>query len=88
MNVEDHRSHRYDACHDDFGILTPTEVKVIERFTKDGCSNKVIAAEFCITQKSVKWHMSNMLTFAKVTNRTALALWWIREGKSKQEDAS
>lgn len=85
MNDGDHRSHRYNTCHDDFGILTPMEVKVIERLTKDGCSNKVIAAEFYLAEKSVKWHISNMMAFAKVTNRTALALWWIRGGREKQD---
>ncbi len=58
--------------------LTPTEQKVIQQVAK-GMSNREIAEDFSVSQRTVESHVSNMLGKTGLSNRTELARWAIEQ---------
>lgn len=56
--------------------LTPTEVKVVQ-FVARGLSNRQIAEELNVSQRTIESHVSNMLGKTGLHNRTELARWAI-----------
>ena len=58
--------------------LTPTEKKVIQLVAK-GMSNREIASELSVSQRTVESHVSNMLGKTGLSNRTELARWAIEQ---------
>jgi DNA-binding NarL/FixJ family response regulator len=54
--------------------LTPTEVRVVQLVAK-GMSNREIADELHVSQRTVESHVSNMLGKTGLNNRTELARW-------------
>jgi DNA-binding NarL/FixJ family response regulator len=58
--------------------LTPTEQRVIQLVAK-GMSNKEIADELKVSQRTVESHVSNMLGKTGLHNRTELARWAIEQ---------
>ena len=58
---------------DDFG-LTPRELQVL-RLVATGKSNKVIAAELCLSEKTIDRHLSNIFSKLDVSSRTAATAW-------------
>ncbi|MEO0768248.1 MAG: response regulator transcription factor [Cyanobacteria bacterium J06649_4] len=54
--------------------ITPREQEVLHLIA-EGASNREIANILCITEKTVKNHVSNLLKRAKLRNRTQLAIW-------------
>jgi DNA-binding NarL/FixJ family response regulator len=54
--------------------LTPTEVRVVQ-FVSKGMSNREIADELHVSQRTVESHVSNMLGKTGLSNRTELARW-------------
>jgi NarL family two-component system response regulator LiaR len=60
-------------------VLTPRELEVIALVAR-GLSNKAIARELGISEKTVKTHVSNLLGKLGLTDRTQAALYAVREG--------
>ena len=58
--------------------LTPTEQKVIQLVAK-GMSNREIAGDLSVSQRTVESHVSNMLGKTGLSNRTELARWAIEQ---------
>jgi DNA-binding NarL/FixJ family response regulator len=54
--------------------LTPTETRVVQ-FVAKGMSNREIADELHVSQRTVESHVSNMLGKTGLSNRTELARW-------------
>lgn len=65
-----------DSIHD---ILTGREIEVI-RLIAGGESNSEIAKSLCISEKTVKNHVSNIFKKIGVNDRTTAALYAIRNG--------
>jgi NarL family two-component system response regulator LiaR len=59
--------------------LTPREREVLTLVAR-GLSNKAIARECDVSEKTVKTHVSNILGKLGVNDRTQAALWAVREG--------
>lgn len=59
--------------------LTPRELEVLTLVTH-GRSNKEIAAELCITETTVKSHVSNILSKLGVQDRTQAAVYALKHG--------
>ena len=59
--------------------LTPRELEVL-RLIAEGRSNKVIARELGVAEKTVKTHVSHVLAKLGLTDRTQAALYAVREG--------
>ncbi len=57
--------------------LTPTEKKVVT-FVSQGLSNREIAIELGVSQRTVESHVSNMLNKTGLHNRTELSRWAIQ----------
>lgn len=57
--------------------LTPTETKVVN-FVAQGLSNREIALELGVSQRTVESHVSNMLNKTGLHNRTELSRWAIQ----------
>jgi len=59
--------------------LTPTELRVVQ-FVAQGKSNREIADELSVSQRTIESHVSNMLGKTGLHNRTELARWAIENG--------
>ena len=59
--------------------LTPRELEVLDLIAH-GLSNKLIARELGVSEKTVKTHVSNLLGKLGLTDRTQAALYAVREG--------
>lgn len=59
--------------------LTKREIEVLQEIAK-GKSNKEIAVELFITEKTVKTHVSNVLSKLDLADRTQAALFAVRNG--------
>ncbi len=59
--------------------LTPREVDVL-RLVAEGLSNKEIAQALSIGEKTVKTHVSNILSKLNLLSRTQAALYAVRTG--------
>ena len=66
--------------------LTERETEVLRQLAF-GKSNKEIAAELVIAEKTVRTHVSNILAKLELTNRTQAALYALREGIASLDDA-
>ncbi len=59
--------------------LTPRELDVL-RLLAGGRSNRDLAAELFVSERTVKTHVSNILAKLRVADRTQAALWAVRHG--------
>jgi DNA-binding NarL/FixJ family response regulator len=64
------------SAHDD---LTPRELDVLTLIAR-GRSNKVIARELGVAEKTVKTHVSHILAKLGVADRTQAALYAVKQG--------
>jgi DNA-binding NarL/FixJ family response regulator len=69
-------AHGAVSAHDD---LTPRELDVLTLIAR-GRSNKVIARELGVAEKTVKTHVSHILAKLGVSDRTQAALYAVRQG--------
>jgi NarL family two-component system response regulator LiaR len=63
--------------------LSPRELDVL-RLVARGLSNQSIASELGISERTVRRHVSNILSTLHLSNRTQIAIYAIREGLSDQ----
>jgi NarL family two-component system response regulator LiaR len=68
------------------GALTDRELEVL-RLIARGRSNKEIASELVIAEKTVKTHVSNILAKLHLADRTQAALYAVRRGLADTDDA-
>jgi len=61
------------------GSLTPREIEVL-KLVAQGMTNKEIALELVISERTVGTHVSAMLSKLRLSNRVHLALYAIRKG--------
>jgi NarL family two-component system response regulator LiaR len=66
------------------GGLTERELEVL-RLIARGLSNKLIARELAVAEKTVKTHVSNILAKLHLTDRTQAALYAVRRGIAEPE---
>ena len=59
--------------------LTPRELEVL-RLLAVGRSNRQLAAELFVSEKTVKTHVSSILAKLRLSDRTQAALWAVRAG--------
>lgn len=62
--------------------LTDREIEVIQ-LVAQGCSNQGIARKLVISEKTVKTHVSNILSKLNLEDRTQLAIYAIRNGLTR-----
>lgn len=60
-------------------VLTPREIEVL-RLIANGMSNKEIARALVLNERTVKGHVSNILSKLGLADRTQAALYAVREG--------
>ena len=66
--------------------LTSRELEILE-LVSSGHSNKLIADEIQISEKTVEFHLNNIYTKIGVRSRLLAALWAIRNGINAQASA-
>jgi DNA-binding NarL/FixJ family response regulator len=59
--------------------LTPREIKVLQ-LVLAGRTNKSIAAEICVTEKTVEFHLSHIYTKIGRRTRILAGLWAMQQG--------
>jgi len=59
--------------------LTPREIKVLQLLLA-GRTNKAIAAEICVTEKTVEFHLSHIYTKIGRRTRILAGLWAMQHG--------
>lgn len=67
--------------------LTEREVEVL-RLVAQGLSNDDIAGRLVVSERTVRTHVSNILEKLHLANRTQAALYALREGLARLDDAS
>ncbi len=65
--------------------LTARELEVL-RLVAQGKNNREIAAQLCVTEMTVRTHVSNVLSKLHLASRTQAALYALREGIASLED--
>jgi NarL family two-component system response regulator LiaR len=65
--------------------LTDREVEVL-KLVAQGLSNQEIGGRLCITERTVRSHVSNFLEKLHLANRTQAALYALREGLASLDD--
>ena len=59
--------------------LTPREIKVLQ-LVLAGRTNRAIAAEICITEKTVEFHLSHIYTKIGMRTRILAGIWAMQHG--------
>ena len=59
--------------------LTPREMEVLQ-LVLAGRTNKSIAAEICITEKTVEFHLNKLYSKIGVRTRILAGVWALRQG--------
>ena len=64
--------------------LTPREMEIL-RLVLLGQTNKAIAAEICICEKTVEFHLNKIYTKTGMRSRTLIIVWALQHGVSGTE---
>lgn len=75
-----------DDVPDAFAELTPREMEVL-RAIAEGLANAAIAERLGVAEKTVKGHVSNVLSKLHLADRTQAAVYAWREGVVRRDDA-
>ena len=59
--------------------LTPRELEILELIL-DGYTNRAIAAEISISEKTVEFHLDNIYTKTGARTRLLAGLWALQQG--------
>ena len=59
--------------------LTPREMEVLQLLI-DGKTNKAIASEMAVSEKTVEFHLENIYTKLGVRTRLMVSIWALRQG--------
>ena len=59
--------------------LTPREIEILQAVLA-GRTNKAIAAEFCISEKTVEFHLDHMYTKIGMRTRLMAGIWAMQQG--------
>jgi len=63
----------------DLSDLTPRELEVLQ-LALAGWTNKAIAAEIHVCEKTVEFHLNNIYTKVGIRTRMLVGVWAIRQG--------
>ena len=74
-----------DLDKEKIGMLSDREVEVLKLVTA-GCSNKDISDRLCISERTVKNHLSNIFKKIDCNDRTQAAVFCIRNGQVSMDD--
>jgi DNA-binding NarL/FixJ family response regulator len=77
--VARHLTRRMSGPRTGLAALTPRERDILA-LVATGCSNKEIANELTLSERTVRTHVSNILAKLRLSSRTQAALTAIREG--------
>jgi NarL family two-component system response regulator LiaR len=69
---------------DDMEILTEREREVVD-WISHGLSNREIAEKMVISEKTVKTHVSNLLSKLDLADRTQAAIWALKHGLGSED---
>jgi DNA-binding NarL/FixJ family response regulator len=64
--------------------LTPREIEILQ-LVLAGRTNKAIAAEICICEKTVEFHLTHIYTKIGMRSRTLASLWALQHGVGRAE---
>jgi len=59
--------------------LTPREMEILQLVLK-GWTNRAIAAEICISEKTVEFHLNKIYTKIGMRTRTLAIVWALQHG--------
>lgn len=68
-------------------VLTARELEVL-RLVADGLDNRTIAGELVVSEKTVKTHISNILSKLHLSDRTQAAIYALRQGIAPLDDSA
>lgn len=77
--VARHLTRQMSAPRSGLAALTPRERDILA-LVATGCSNREIAGELTLSERTVRTHVSNILAKLRLSSRTQAALTAIREG--------
>lgn len=63
--------------------LTEKQIQIAE-LVSSGLSNQQVAQSLGVTEKAVKWHLTNVYKTLKIKTRTQLVLFWMETKKDKE----
>ena len=58
----------------------------VVKLVAQGLSNQAIADQLCVAERTVRFHVGNILAKLQVENRTEVALYAIRNGLVRSEN--
>lgn len=64
--------------------LTPREIEILQ-LVLAGRTNKAIAAEFYISEKTVEFHLNRIYTKIGIRTRMLAGMWALQQGIGKNE---
>ena len=66
-------------------IPTPAQRRILTELAKDGPPNPELAQRLDMNIRTLKWHLGEVMGETGCKTRTALVLWWIRQGQYATE---
>ncbi|HMQ56207.1 MAG TPA: response regulator transcription factor [Anaerolineae bacterium] len=82
--TQTHPLHRQEEAVDRSAELTERELEVL-RLIANGLSNREIGRQLAISEKTVKTHVSNILSKLNLADRTQAAIYALKAGLAKTE---
>ena len=63
--------------------LTPREIEILQ-LVLIGRTNKAIAAEICVSEKTVEFHLNHIYTKVGVHSRMLAGMWALQQGIQRE----